>query len=44
MTSGEIIFRVPDHLAANEYKLEVRVRFGQSGIRTEEFGEVLTVA
>jgi hypothetical protein len=44
MTSGEIIFRVPDNLASGGYKLEVRARFGQSNIRTGAYEEVLTVA
>ena len=44
MTSGEIIFRVPDNLPAGDYKLEVRARYGKSNVRTGAYEELLTVS
>jgi hypothetical protein len=44
LTNGEIIFRVPDDLAAGYYKVEVRRRFGQTSLRTGRLEEELTVS
>jgi hypothetical protein len=43
LTTGEIIFRVPDDLLPGEYKLEVRARYGQNDIRAGELDELLMV-
>lgn len=43
MTTGEIIFRVPDDLLPGEYRVEVRARYGQNDIRAGELDQLLTV-
>ena len=39
----KITFRVPDTLSPGLYKLEVRAKYGKSGLRTGELEDVLTV-
>ena len=43
VTPKEITFRVPDTLSPGLYKLEVRAKYGKSGLRTDELEDVLTV-
>lgn len=43
ITPKELTFRVPDNLTSGSYKLEVRAKYGKSGLRTGELEEVLTV-
>ena len=43
VTPKEITFRVPDTLSPGLYKLEVRAKYGKSGLRTGELEDVLTV-
>ena len=43
VTPKEITFRTPDTLSPGLYKLEVRAKYGKSGLRTGELEDVLTV-
>lgn len=43
ITPKELTFRVPDNLTPGLYKLEVRAKYGKSGLRTGELEDVLAV-
>jgi hypothetical protein len=44
LTNRELIFRVPDDLAAGHYKVEVRCRFGKNSLRIGRLEEELMVS